>query len=470
MNNRFVITYILLGFMAIPFITLAKSEQSGVERIYPHYPAAPKTQNEQSVLAKSAGCQSCHINTDEKTMHQTPAIKLGCTDCHGGDPEIHLTEGVTKGDMAFQETLERAHVLPLFPEQWRFPSSANPPRSYTLLNKESPEFIRFVNPSDYRVAREACGACHLSTILAAESSLMATSAMLWGGASYNNGILPFKNYILGEAYTRTGEPAKLTAPIHPTPEMVKQGILPELNPLPAWETVKPGDVFRAFEEGGRINSHLFPEVGLPNVSGQMQKLDKPGKPDLKQSNRGPGTGSRVSIPVLNITKTRLNDPHTWFLGTNDQPGDYRSSGCASCHVVYANDRDPRHAGQYAAFGHTGKSQSKDDNIDKTQSGHPLKHQFTRAIPTSQCMSCHMHQPNMFMNTFLGYTMWDYESDAPFMWPEKQSYPTEEQKRVVLDRNPEGASPRGKWADVDFLQQVSELNPKLNDTQFADYHG
>ena len=34
----------------------------------------------------------------------------------------------------------------------------------------------------------------------------------------------------------------------------------------------------------------------------------------------------------------------------------------------------------------------------------------------------MHQPNMFLNSFLGYTMWDYESDAPRMWPEKQQYP------------------------------------------------
>ncbi len=28
-------------------------------------------------------------------------------------------------------------------------------------------------------------------------------------------------------------------------------------------------------------------------------------------------------------------------GTNDQPGDYRASGCTACHVVYANDRRPR---------------------------------------------------------------------------------------------------------------------------------
>ena len=43
-------------------------------------------------------------------------------------------------------------------------------------------------------------------------------------------------------------------------------------------------------------------------------------------------------------------------------------------------------------------------------------------------------------------------------------------RATLDRNPEGAVVRGKWADVEFLKRVSELNPELNDTQFADYHG
>jgi len=86
------------------------------------------------------------------------------------------------------------------------------------------------------------------------------------------------------------------------------------------------------------------------------------------------------------------------------------------------------------------------------------------------MNCHMHQPNMFLNTYLGYTMWDYEADAPSMWPKEQKYPTSEEMRKVLDRNPEGAAPRGKWSDVDFLRNVYDLNPKLKDTQFADYHG
>ena len=39
-----------------------------------------------------------------------------------------------------------------------------------------------------------------------------------------------------------------------------------------------------------------------------------------------------------------------------------------------------------------------------------------SIPSSQCMVCHMHQPNIFLNSYLGYTMWDYESDADLMWP------------------------------------------------------
>ena len=41
---------------------------------------------------------------------------------------------------------------------------------------------------------------------------------------------------------------------------------------------------------------------------------------------------------------------------------------------------------------------------------------------------------------------------------------------MLDRNPEGAAPRGNWADLDFLRNVYDLNPTLKDTQFADYHG
>ncbi|ARN76371.1 hypothetical protein BST96_10920 [Oceanicoccus sagamiensis] len=444
-----------------------------VERDYVTAPNAPASQSQAEVDQKSNSCISCHTDSDSKTMHTNPGVKLGCTDCHGGNTSVFRPDGSENGQEPYLAAMSEAHILPQVPDKWPTPSSRNPERTYTLLNHESPEFIRFINPSDYRIVNEACGACHQATIEASIRSLHSTGAMLWGGASYNNGILPNKNYFLGESYTRDGKAQLIKGPV--IPDEFKQaaadkGVIEALYPLPAWETIKPGDIFRVFERGGRNITNLFPETGLPSNLGQIQRLEEPGRPDIKQSNRGPGTGGRISVPVINITKTRLNDPFTWFIGTNDQPGDYRNSGCASCHVVYANDRDPRHSGPYAQFGHDGQSITKDPTIDKEEKGHPLQHTFTRAIPTSQCMICHMHQPNMFMNTFLGYTMWDYESDAPQMWPEQQQYPSHKETRDVLDRNPEGAAPRGKWADVEFLKKVWDNNDKMQDTQFADYHG
>jgi hypothetical protein len=488
---------------------------------------APRTQESPDADAKSAGCVSCHSASDAHTMHQSPAVVLGCTDCHGGNPAIRRPEGAEQGGSAWLLAQNQAHVLPRYPASWHFPSSANPQRSYTLLNVESPEFVRFTNPSDYRVARDSCGACHIEIIEAAERSIMSSGAMLFGGAAYNNGILPFKNYILGEAYTRSGEPARISSPLGPgglTAEERARGVLATLYPMPTWQVIPPGDVFRVFERGGRNIGTQFPEIGLPNPTGSIQRLEEPGRPDLRQSNRGPGTGIRVAIPVLNIHKTRLNDPYMWFMGTNDQPGDYRHSGCSGCHVVYANDREPRHSLTYARYGRDGQTSTVDPTIASLrqgqhregqagdeheaagaehvageapadanhqavgESGHPIRHVFTRAIPTAQCMTCHMHQPNIFLNSFLGYTMWDYESDADLMWPgpenrlparnageersfRSQHYPTAAEVHATLERNPEGASPRGLWSDTDFLREVYDrVNPLARNTQFADYHG
>lgn len=544
----------MLGALAfIAPVAIASEGETPVERHYVTAPNAPANQvgatfEEQraAVMAKSEGCFSCHVRTDEPSMHASPAVQLGCVDCHGGDASVRGDPALGYAHPDNMAALSRAHVLPRYPRSWNWPSSANPERSYTLLNREAPEFIRFVNPADYRVAREACGSCHLAIIENAERSMMATGAMLWGGAAYNNGIVPFKSYLMGESYTREGEPACITSPstILPreqwaracaditmpadailTPEEQARGALSRMYPLPSWTVIPPGDVFRVFERGGRAINPVFPEIGLPNSTGQIQRLDEPGRPDLRQSNRGPGTGLRVAIPVLNIHKTRLNDPFMWFMGTNDQPGDYRSSGCSGCHVVYANDREPRHSSVYAPFGRDGQSATVDPTISglmqragehgeeghgedahaedghgglipagsptRRESGHPIRHAFTRAIPTAQCMNCHMHQPNVFVNTYLGYTMWDYESDAPHMWPgpenaaprpagmsdedytriyRSQHYPTATEVRAINERNPEGAATRGLWGDVEFLRDVYSSNARLSDTQFADYHG
>ncbi len=475
------------------------SEEEPVERHYTSSPPAPSFQTWDQANAKSVGCVSCHTDSDAKTMHVSSAVVLGCTDCHGGDatvsgpagvhPEharhvigpINPLEEIEYNDHKHHEAhheypsdylsaLEQAHVLPRFPPRWHWPASRNPENSYAHLTAEAPEFVRFVNPGDLRVADEACGACHLPIVKATQTSIMATSAMLWGGASYNNGILKNKRYNLGEYYTREGEWGAIKNPVEVTPEMTRRGILPVLYPLPAWETMPPGDIFRVFERGGRNINSSFGETGLPNSLGLTQRLEEPGRPDIRQSNRGAATGSRIVVPVINITKSRLNDPHLWMLGTNENPGDFRSSGCGACHVPYANDRDPRHSGPWAKFGNAGMSQQVDPTIPHGEPGHPIKHVFTRQIQTSACMSCHMHQPNMFINTMLGYIMWDYEPDAPSMFPAQQRYPTNSQVRATNKKNPEEAAIRGNWAEPAFLHAVAEMNPNLTATQFADYHG
>ena len=193
-------------------------------------------------------------------------------------------------------------------------------------------------------------------------------------------------------------------------------------------------MFRVFEKGSRLgavalgfNGLAAPTVGLPD------KLEDPGRPNNRLSDRGLGTLNRVDLPLLNLFKTRLNGPMLSFLGTNDQPGDYRSSGCTACHVVYANDGSPVSSGPYAKYGNRGHGNVSEDpwgkeviadpQMPSDEPGHPLRHEFTKAIPSSQCMVCHMHQPNGFLNSYLGFTMWAYETDGDAMWPDQERHST-----------------------------------------------
>ena len=158
-------------------------------------------------------------------------------------------------------------------------------------------------------------------------------------------------------------------------------------------------------------------------------------------------------------------------GTNDHPGDYRGSGCTACHVIYANDRSPVHAGSYARFGNQGRSAQIDPTIPGNESGHPIRHEFTRSIPTSQCISCHIHPGTNMVASYLGFTWWDNETDGQVMYPAKQHNPTDEERYRVFMSNPEGAAARGKWSDPAFLEKTGtpEFNAQLTQSRFADFH-
>lgn len=436
-------------------------------------------------FAGDGSCVDCHTHCSDP--HPT-GRKASCAHCHGGDP--------TRSDVV------GAHPKPRFPKAW--PNSANPERPYVLTMEESAEWIRFVNPGDLRVANQTCGPCHPAETLRVMKSLMTTSQHFWGTVTYANGIVSTKRSILGESYGPDGTPQMVNHIVsadggvyeHGKPgraptaaELQRHSWSPFAVPLPHWEVTQPSNIFRIFEQGSRLGTAALGLNGLNTpIPGLPDKFEDPGRPNNRSSDRGLGTLNRVDLPTLNVHKTRLNDPHLSFFGTNDQPGDFRGSGCTACHMVYANDRDPVHSGPYAQFGNLGHGNvgaraawlklsdddrplASDPTIPQDRPGHPIVHRFTRGIPSSQCMVCHMHQPNSFLNTYYGYQMWSYETDGEHMFPERQEAKTHAELRAIHDRNPEGAAVRGKWGDRSFLDGVAaEINPKLQHTQFADYHG
>jgi len=421
-------------------------------------------QTQQEADAKTRGCMSsgCHRPIDSKTMHSAETVRLGCTDCHGGDATVVNTGQKDSGE--YDEAKKRAHVHARFREDEG--STANPARSFFGARwlKESAEWIRFVNPGDNRVAAETCGrsGCHTEEVRQVRTSMMTHGAMLWGAALYNNGAYPIKNPRFGESYGRDGASQRMITWPPPTSEETrKKGILPYLDPLERWEISQPGNVLRVFERGG----HEKGEIGNPNSE------EEPGHPDVKLSTRGFGTELRTDPVFLGLQKTRLLDPILSFPGTNDQPGDYRQSGCSACHVIYANDRDPMHAAIYATEGNQGYSRQADPTISQDKSGHPLKHSFTLSIPSSQCMTCHVHPGTNMVTTYYGYTWWDNEINADKLYPEKQHDPSAKEVYETQIRNPEAAVARGKWSDLNFLEQVGtpEFNKQLDKTQMADFH-
>jgi hypothetical protein len=245
-------------------------------------------QSQEEADRKSSGCISCHTSTDEPTMHPTKTVFLGCIDCHGGNSSVFAITGAAPNSAEYNAAKEKAHVQPRdasFKDR-----SALPERTYTKWLKESPEFIKFVNPGDLRVASETCGApgCHAKEVRASSTSMMTHTGLLWGAALYNNGGYPEKNTHFGESYDRDGKPQSIKTFPPPTPEETRaKGVLPELNPLLRWEISQPGNVLRVFERGGEKKA----ELGNPN------REEDPGKPDAKLSDRGFGTELRTD-PVF----------------------------------------------------------------------------------------------------------------------------------------------------------------------------
>ena len=145
------------------------------------------------VEQKNIGCLTCHIRTDEPTMHATGTVHLACIDCHGGDSSVQVAPGTAPASAEYIQAKNRAHPKSSSPDFAR--SSANPMRANASWLRENYDYVRFINPGDLRVAPQTCGqsGCHAAEVLKVQTSMMTTGALLWGAALYNNGAYPDKN-------------------------------------------------------------------------------------------------------------------------------------------------------------------------------------------------------------------------------------------------------------------------------------
>lgn len=95
-------------------------------------------------------------------------------------------------------------------------------------------------------------------------------------------------------------------------------------------------------------------------------------------------------------------------------GDFRATGCAACHMIYANDGQTMTGDKAILAAQKANNEAKaNDPVLKTdlsgllsKRGYPMKHRMTTAIPTVQCVRC--HSGNRVGTEYIGLFEHDFE--------------------------------------------------------------
>lgn len=88
------------------------------------------------------------------------------------------------------------------------------------------------------------------------------------------------------------------------------------------------------------------------------------------------------VPRKQCTACHLYSSGVGVRGTLGREGWYRSEGCSACHTLYDDN---------------GLSRSGDPTINKLEPGHPIAHRMTSAVPTNQCVHCHVRGARIGLN-------------------------------------------------------------------------
>ncbi len=225
-------------------------------------------ETERIVLVDRSGCLSCHrplkangrAHGIERAHPLVKGRELTCVMCHGGDAKARKQS--------------KAHVSP-------GRNATAFLRNLTIgeLDSVDKAYLRFVNPGDFRVAKDTCGRsdCHQSIFDKIKTNPMSTFSGELGVARYRAGIQ------------------------------------------------NSGGSVKAIYDVRDLN-FIFGKV--PGTVGALSKMTEPRVPkDLLHI--GP-------YQDLYLTKACMRC-HLWSFGDNKFPGDFRSSGCTACHMNYKND-------------------------------------------------------------------------------------------------------------------------------------
>lgn len=117
--------------------------------------------------------------------------------------------------------------------------------------------------------------------------------------------------------------------------------------------------------------------------------------DEKQDKDQPWTYSSAGKPVDDFLQKKCLRCHVQSPSPH-RAGDYRTTGCASCHMIYTNEgtsltRDRAIRGAQKANPKHLRNRfnlAVASNSLNNQRGYPLLHKFTVAIPSIQCEHCH----------------------------------------------------------------------------------
>ena len=235
---------------------------------------------------------------------------------------------------------------------------------------------------------------------------------------------------------------------------------------PRWEVTQPGNVLRVFERGGAEEG----EIGNPT------REEEPGRPG-RQAER-----SRLRHAAAHRSRVPRPAENAAARSAAVVPRHERSARRLPRQRLHGLPRRLRQRPLAGALGavcavrqRRADADRRSDDLRRREPGHPIKHTFTRSIPSSQCMTCHMHPGTNMVTTYYGYTWWENETDGEVHVPGRAARTAARPivSRRSRQRNPGAVGAAGLWSRCRIPADRSARRNSTRSskhTQFADFHG